>query len=249
MKDFLYGFLYPVRSLKFFFTHPKIVLYSIVPMLINLLIYGTIFFFSYRWIIERTGYLTGAGMPDSTLLEQFINIIFLILGFLVLLIVCYILFTTVGGLVTAPFNERISRLVEETVTGQKIVDNITFWQDAWLSFKAEFIKLMFYFAVVIPLLLINFIPMVGSVVSTVIGTVFSFFYNALDFMDYPLTRRFYPLRKKIAITHAGGMLTYGFGCMAFLMMFLPVINVFFKPVLVVAGTAFFFEKGYDKNIK
>jgi CysZ protein len=218
-------------------------------MLINLLIYGTIFFFSYKWIIERTGYLTGADTPDASPMQELINLFFLILGFLILLIVCYILFTTVGGLITAPFNERISRLVEETVTGQKIVDNITFWQDAWLSFKAEFLKLLLYFSIITPLFLINFVPMIGSVISTVLGTLFSFFYNALDFMDYPLTRRFYPLRKKIVITHAGGMLTYGFGCMAFLMTFLPVINVFFKPVLVVAGTAFFFEKEYDKLIK
>ena len=156
-------------------------------MIINFLIYGTIFFLSYKWLLDNSSYLSGVDNPDAGLFQEIFNVLLLVLGFILLLLISYFLFITVGGLVTAPFNERISRLVEEAITGQKIVDNITFWQDAWLSIKAEVLKLMFYFVIIIPLFLINFVPMIGSVISTIFGTVFSFFYNALDFMDYPLT--------------------------------------------------------------
>jgi CysZ protein len=91
--------------------------------------------------------------------------------------------------------------------------------------------------------------MIGSVLATIVGTLFSIFYSALDYLDYPMTRRFYRLKKKIEVTHSGGPLSYGFGCMAFLMLFLPVINVFFKPVLVVAGTSLFYERGFEKQIE
>jgi len=48
--------------------------------------------------------------------------------------------------------------------------------------------------------------------------------------------------QKLKVTQRGKMLTYGFGCMAFLMMFLPVVNVFMKPILVVAGTSLYYER-------
>jgi uncharacterized protein involved in cysteine biosynthesis len=79
----------------------------------------------------------------------------------------------------------------------------------------------------------NFVPVIGNVFSTVLGLIFSFFYNALDFLDYPLTRKLATFRYKLKFTQNGGMISYGFGCMAFLMMFLPVVNVFMKPILVV----------------
>jgi CysZ protein len=98
--------------------------------------------------------------------------------------------------------------------------------------------------------LLNLIPIIGSILSTTLGVVFSFFYNSLDFLDYPMTRKFFTLRKKIKIVMSKKMLSLGFGCCVFLLMFLPVINIFFKPVCVTAGTALYFEKNYgSENIK
>ena len=249
MNDFLFGFAYPVRSLKFFFKQPKIILYSIVPIIINLIIYGTIFLFSYRWIIGRSENFTGASLNEATFFQEFLHIFIVIFAFFILLLVCYFLFITFGGLVSAPFEENISQHEEQTITGSTYSTELGFWKETVLSIKAEAMKLLFYFSIIIPVFLINFIPMAGSVISTILGTGFSFFYNALDYLDYPMTRRFYKLRKKIKVVSSGGALTYGFGCAAFILMFLPVINVFFKPVLVVAGTSLFYEKKYFASIQ
>ena len=249
MNDFLFGFVYPLRSLRFFFAQPKIILYSIVPMIINLIIYGTIFLFTYKWIIGRSEDLTGAALDGATFFQEFLHLFIIISAFFLLLIICYLLFITFGGLINAPFEENISQQVERIITGSTYSTELGFWKEALLSIKAEAMKLLFYFSIIIPLFLINFIPMIGSVISTVGGTGFSFFYNALDYLDYPMTRRFYKLRKKIKVVNAGGALTYGFGCAAFILMFLPIVNVFFKPVLVVAGTSLFYEKKYFNSIE
>jgi len=249
MNDFFFGFFYPIRSLSFFFKQPKIILYSMIPMVINLIIYGTIFYFSYSWIIGTSGELTGANNLEATWFQEVLHFFILIFSFMLLLLVCYLVFITVGGIINAPFAEHISQLVEEIVTRIKYDNKLNFLQDAWYSIKAESFKLIFYFSVIIPLFFVNFIPMIGSVLATILGIIFSFFYNALDYLDYPMTRRFYRLKRKIKVTHSGGLLSYGFGCMAFLMLFLPVLNVFFKPVLVVAGTSLFYERDFEKQIK
>ncbi len=237
------GFFYPYKSIKLFFKHPRLLVYSIVPMIINLIIYGTIFFYTYNWLTGKShDSITFTG--SNKLLFDIINAFLSIFIFVLVLLVCYFLFVIFGGIVSAPFNERISQLVEEREYGIKNESNLTFLKDAIVSIREEFKKLLFYFSFIIPLFLINFIPMIGSVVSFTAGLLFSFFYNALDYLDYPLMRRMTPFKKKLSVVNSQRMLSLGFGATAFLLTFLPVVNVLMKPMLVVAGTKMFYEKKY-----
>lgn len=244
MKDFFFGFAYPFRSIKFFFSHPVLIRYSITPMIINLIIYGSVFFFTYRWLIGSLESWLGINTGGAGFWLQFLHIILLIISFLLLLFICYLVFTILGNLITAPFNEEISQRVEEIVAKESL-HKMGFWEDAYISIKGEAEKLVFYLFFLFLIFLLNFIPVIGNIFSAVIGTIFSFYYNALDFLDYPMTRKKMRFKQKLKVTRSGKLLTYGFGCAAFLMMFLPVVNVFMKPILVVAGTSLYYEKGYN----
>lgn len=245
MKDFLFGFTYPFRSIKFFFSHPKLITYSITPIIINMVIYGSVFFFTYGWLLGSLDKWLGID-PSGGFWAGFLHTALLIISFLLLLFVCYFLFITVGNLVTAPFNEEISQRVEEIVTGGSVGHKMGFWEDAYISIKGEAEKILFYVAILLLIFSLNLIPAAGSVLATIIGTIFSFFYNALDFLDMPMTRRKMRFRQKLKVTRSGKMVTYGFGAAAFLLMFLPIVNVFMKPILVVAGTSLYYEKDYHK---
>jgi len=247
MKDFFFGFTYPIKSINYYLKNPKLVLYSIVPFIINLIIYGTIFIIS---INKATGFsenLTGSGDANAAVWQKFLNIIIIVLLIFLVLLICYLAFITLGNLLTAPFNEKISKYAENKITNKESENEIGFWKDSFLSIKAEGAKIVFYLSILIPIFLLNLIPVIGSVLSTSLGILFSFFYNALDFLDYPMTRRYYTLRKKINIVLSRKMLSIGFGCCIFLMMFLPVINLFLKPVCVTAGTTLFFERKYSEQ--
>lgn len=208
-----------------------------------MIIYGSIFIFIYNKLIDWISKISGASSPDAGFWAVLLQVILLIIGFAVLLIVCYFLFTILGGIITAPFNENISQIVEEKITKEKVITGIGFWKDVYLSIRGELQKLLFYFSILFVIFLLNFIPFIGNAVSAALGIVFTFFFNALDFLDYPMQRKLMDFREKIRVTRRGGMLTYGFGAIAFLMMFLPIINVFMKPILVVAGTRLYWEKG------
>ncbi|MCI0449585.1 MAG: EI24 domain-containing protein [Chlorobi bacterium] len=244
MNDFLLGFTYPFRSLKFFFAHPKLLAYSITPMLINLIIYGGIFILSYSWLINNIEKWLGADQTDAGFWLEALHVVLLVLSFVLLLFICYLLFVVLGGLITAPFNEEISQRVEEIVTKGTIQHKTGFWEDAYVSIKGEAEKIVFYLVILFLIFLLNFVPLVGNVFSAVIATIFSFFYNALDFLDYPMTRKKMKFKEKLKVTRSGKLVTYGFGCTAFLLMFLPIVNVFMKPILVVAGTSLYYEKNY-----
>jgi uncharacterized protein involved in cysteine biosynthesis len=75
------------------------------------------------------------------------------------------LFTILGGIITAPFNENISQIVEEKIINEKVINGLGFWKDAVLSIKGEIQKLLFYFAILFVIFLLNFIPFIGNAVS------------------------------------------------------------------------------------
>ncbi|MBN8584774.1 MAG: EI24 domain-containing protein [Ignavibacteria bacterium] len=247
MKDFLFGFTYPFRSLKFFFSHSVLIKYSIAPMLINLLIYGSVFILSYSWFTSSIEGWLGIEGTEAGFWLKFLHTALLIIGFILLLFICYLLFTILGNIITAPFNEEISQRVEEIVTGTKEGHKMGFWEDAYISIKGEIQKLAFYLIILLLIFSLNLIPVAGSVLSSILGVIFSSYYNALDFLDYPMTRKKMRFRDKLKVTGKGRLITYGFGFISFLLLFLPVINVFMKPILVVAGTSLFYEKGYSSQ--
>ena len=247
MKDFLFGFTYPFRTLKFFFSHSVLIKYSIAPMLINLLIYGSVFILSYGWFTSSIESWLGIESTEAGFWLKFLHTALLIIGFILLLFFCYLLFTILGNIITAPFNEEISQRVEEIVTGTKEGHKMGFWEDAYISIKGEIQKLLFYLMILLLIFSLNLIPVAGSVVSGILGIIFSSFYNALDFLDYPMTRKRMRFRDKLKVTRKGKLVTYGFGFTAFLLLFLPVINVFMKPILVVAGTSLYYEKDFHSN--
>ena len=242
MKEFFYGFFYPFKSIAFFFQHPRVILLSIIPTIINIIIYVLIFYFTYTRLINSLPLADGNSENFAgQMIESAYNSLVYFLTFVLVLIVSYFAYVIIGGLISAPFNENISQYVEETVTGVKC-PYVPFLKDTWLSVKGEILKLLFYFSIIIPLFFINYIPVAGTIISTILGLLFSFFYNSLDFFDYPMQRKMFTLRQKISGTNYGGILTYGFGAIAFLMMFVPFINSLFKPLLVVSGTKLYLEK-------
>ena len=248
MNNFIYGFFYPFKSIKLFFRYPKLIAYSIVPIVINLIIYGTIFFYTYNWISGKTEDAVSNNVSNQILFE-IIQYFLRVFYFLLVLIICYFLFIIFGGIIAAPFNEKISKFIEDKIFNVKTENELPFFKDISVSITAELKKILFYFSVIIPLILIEFIPMIGAVITLVFGTLFSFFYNALDYLDYPLTRRMTGFREKLKIINSKKALSYGFGAMAFILTFIPVINVFMNPILVAAGTSLFYEKNYINNVQ
>jgi CysZ protein len=244
MKTFFNGFAYPFRAFGMFFRYPKVILYSVIPFIVNLAVYVSVFVLLYSEIITSSSRLTGSHNPDSGFFQESLHVFILVVSFLALLVICYFIIIIVGGIISAPFNENISLVIEENLTGKKSEYNPGFWLDTWLNIKSELKKLGLYFSFLIFFFLLGFIPLIGTIISVVLSTLFSFFFNAVDFLDYPMTRRYMTLRQKIKITYSKPMLSLGFGCAAFLIMFLPVVNMVLKPLCVISGTVIYFEKEY-----
>ncbi len=246
MNDFFFGLYYPFKCLKVLKNNKRLIKLSIGPVLLNFLIYGTIFILVYKWALVESEQLTGADSIHSLWWQEVLYVFIVIISFIVIVIFCYFVFLLLSGIVTAPFNEKISQISEEIITGETIKSDTGFFKDLYSSSKDELIKLSFYFLVIFIFFLIGFIPLIGGIFSAIFGFLFSVFFCALDFLDYPMARKLLPLRKKISIVSRGGMLTFGFGLTSFILMFIPFLNIFTKPLLVISGTLLYYNK-FDKT--
>lgn len=244
VKNFIYGLLHPFRSISFFIKYPKLILHSIIPVIINFIIYSSVFAFTLYKFSGIAKSLTGMESPEVLWYNYALYILLLLVSIVLILFICYFAFTILGSIVTGPFNENISQFAEEKILNEKIIYDIGFFKDAYRSITAEVKKLAFYIAFIVPFFVIGFIPVFGSVISGILIFIFSVFYTALDFFDYPMQRKNYTLIQKIKSVLGNKPVSAGFGVTGFLLMLIPFLNVLLKPLLVVSGTAVYFERKY-----
>ncbi|HKJ64516.1 MAG TPA: EI24 domain-containing protein [Desulfopila sp.] len=104
--------------------------------------------------------------------------------------------------------------------------------DLWEGLKIA----CFGILISIAALIVNFIPLVGQLVALLLYIYFS----ALMFLDYPASRRRWPLRKKMAWVREHRGHSFRLGLFPALVSMIPIVNIFLMallfPVLTVHAT-------------
>lgn len=244
MRNLIKGLSYPFLSIGYFIKYPKLISLSVIPFLINLILYSLIFFSSLYFIKPKLKVISGLENNPKTV-NYILYILISAIVFFIILILCYIVFTILSGIITGPFNENISRFIEKKITNVITVSNYGFFKDIFLSIKSEVSKILFYIIVITLLIVIGFIPIIGSAFTLIFLFLFSSFYSALDFLDYPMARKNYSLKRKIKSVILKPSLSFGFGLIASLILVIPFINILFKPLFVVSGTSLYFKENYN----
>lgn len=89
------------------------------------------------------------------------------------------------------------------------------------------------------LLTLNLIPAVGSVAWGVLSTLWTMVWAAAEYLDAPMARHFYRFREVRQVLWRRKALALGFGAAVWLLLWVPVVNLFFIPVAVIGGTLLF----------
>ncbi len=240
------GLAYPFKGLRFvFFQHPGLIRFWAPPILITLLLLVGVLVGA--WNLEDdlvalmwappAGEGVGAWLLGTLhgLLRAVVLLLLWAFG-----IIAVVLLTNV---VAAPFNDLLSEEVERIVTGQPgpPFSFATLMRDSGRTVLIEVFKLVIYLVVMTPMFLISFIPVVGPIVYAVVGFLFTTLYFAVDYVDWPASRR------KLDVTFRFGLLRehflpmLGFGTGVWLFLFIPLVNLLFMPAAVAGGTLLFLE--------
>jgi len=244
---FLAGFRYPFRGARFvYLQHPGLVRYWIFPILITLGLLAVVFYQLGQhhagwaeaiWASPTDGgFWGGVKRVAHTVFDWVFTFL---LGAAALLVVA-----ALASIIAAPFNDLLSEEVERRVTGAEGPPFTlgALLRDTIRTVRVEVTKLILYAFVMLPLFVFQFlIPVVGALAYAVFGFVFTATYFAVDYVDWPATRRGYGVRRRAAIVRQRFLPMLGFGAGVYLFLLLPLVNLFFMPAAVAGGTLLFLD--------
>jgi CysZ protein len=220
----LYHFTWGIR---FFFSglwmlirNPPLLGLSLIPIVITVALL-IMLAFGVAWLL--------GGMIADALGEE-LRVIARALLFVVALLLSYFLYLPVARVLLAPLSEALSRKAHAINTGGTNYRSNTGWKRAmWEGMKL----VAFQVTILLVALTLSLIfPPVGAPV----WIALAIFTCGLDFIDVPLSARGLPFKRKLGMVWKHKSLAIGFGAAAYLLLLIPVINMFSLPIGVIGAT-------------
>ncbi len=228
MKSFFSSLAYPFRGVGYVLGRPPLWKYFAAAFAINVVLFVllTVLFLKYR--VALVDWIT----PDRFWKWAQVAIEWIFTGIVALL--ALFLFTIVGNLLAAPFldamTERILADLGETLPPPRGAGR------AFLrALRNQSIKLVFFGAIQVLLLLLWIIPGVG-LLHPPLSAILTILFLGFEYIDYPLDARQLPVPKRFAwmLGHPGATLAYGL--VLFPVFLIPFVGYACLP-LAVAGAS------------
>lgn len=259
MKKILSGFglftgaTYPLRAFYFLSRKPHLWQYLVIPVIVNLIVgialYLAVLFpswdFTQDLVIQFSQWLNQL-IIDLPSWLGFLTYFIIVLGWIIKAFIIVLLFLLIGfvlvqfgSILGAPWYGKLSEELEKIKTGKVEVVEVNILVDIWRAILFEIKKLGLLFTFGFPLLLINFIPTFGNLISVIGGVALTATIVCLDFIDAPLERRRLSFKQKLSVVKKGLPATAGFSLVCLGLISIPFINLISIPLCVASGTLFF----------
>ncbi len=245
MNNFTLGFKLPFQGIKFLKENKKLWKYSLIPMLINIIVFVVLGYLSFHYLM---GWLAAKLLTTWYLAILFY--LFLALAISVFAIIIAFIFSAIYNIIAAPFNDLLSEKVEELVKNKKIEEKFSLKLlagDIFRTVLEEVKKLLLFGGVQILLLFLNLLPIIGNLAYAVLSFVFTCWFLAYEYVDYPMARKRMEFKEKKGLLLKNKGFSFGFGLATFILIIIPVLNLIFMPACVVAGTLAYLKLKDEKS--
>jgi len=245
------GFSYPLRALRMLAKYPSLRPFVVIPLLINSVLGIALYSLGVwrglklvdRWTAQLTNWIE-PGWLDTVIqvLAPVIQgglvlVLFVVLGFVLL---------QFGSILGSPFYGQLSEKIEILRAGKLDAPESmgigAIFVDIWRAILFELKKLLLLLLVGGLLLLTNFIPGVGALVTTVGGVALAALIVCLDMFDASLERRRLKFRQKLGIVLRSLPASASFALISLGLVSIPLMNLLTIPLCVSAGTLFFCDR-------
>ena len=233
------GFFNSFRSFSLACNSKGVLIYFVIPFLLNIVILTAIFYFSYSSLVP----LIKSALSGDQWYMQFLRVLISPVLFVLLSIFTVLVYSIIGGIVTAPFLDLLSSKTEKVLGIENSGESFSLATLLSDIFRALFNALRLLFLIVainVFLLLLNIIPG-GSFVYAFINFLSALFFYGFQFYDFPLERRRYSFSEKLSITWKFKWSVFGSGLAFFLVSFIPVIGFLGLNLCTMGATKTFVE--------
>ena len=232
-----YGYLF--KGFGFVFNqHTSLLKFCVIPWVISLLVFVGAAVGLYHYYGDLVNWIWAR--PDSWLM-QILWYVFYVFIFLLILLLTYVAFFVVQAILSAPFNDLLSEQVEFLAQGQEPppFSWARLGRGLVMTLLHELAKLGVYLAIMVPLFLFKFIPVIGPPVLLVGGFYVTAVFISYDYMDFSMARREWVWGVKWGFLKAHRALTLGLGSSLATALMVPVLGSVCMPMTVVGGTLLF----------
>jgi CysZ protein len=231
MKDILNGPGYLIQGVALL-TRPKLRRFVIIPLLINLLLFGGLIAWAYSWVDGTAQWLLSR-LPSWL---QWLSVIVVPLFWATSLVVIFYSFSVVANLIGAPFNGLLAEAVEAHLTGKTVESN---WRDVVRDILpavfSELRKLLYYLLRAIPLFIMLWIPLV-NLPATVLWVLFGAWMMTVQYIDFPMGNHRLFFADQRARLRRRPLLAWSFGGLVMVCTMIPVVNFIVMPAAVAGAT-------------
>ncbi|MCI0914544.1 MULTISPECIES: sulfate transporter CysZ [Pseudomonas] len=215
---------------------PNLRLFVLLPLAINLLLFGGMIYFAGH----QFGLWLDALLPTLPDWLSFLSYILWPLFVALLVLMVFFTFTLVANIIAAPFNGFLAEKVEVVVRGE---DNFPAFSWGELvamvprTFGREMRKLGYFLPRAIALFILSFIPVV-NVIAAPLWLIFGVWMMAIQYIDYPADNNKMSWQDMLAWLREKRWQSMGFGGITYLALLIPGVNVLMMPAAVAGATLF-----------
>lgn len=226
------AFFLPFRGL-FMLFHKGLRRYVMVPLLINIIIFGLTAWLAVTYFGE---FLVWA-LPVDSWLQQLEWILWPLFA-LAYAVLTFYSFTMIANLVASPFNGILAGRIEQIITGKLPPETDTSVMAAIIpAITGELGKIWYFLLRAIPVLILMLVPGLNAL-GSVLWLLLGFWFLALEYMDYPMDNHGFRPRQQRAQLRQHPFKSWSFGAGATLLMMIPVLNFAAMPASVAGATQF-----------
>ncbi|MCK4536677.1 MAG: EI24 domain-containing protein, partial [Desulfuromonadales bacterium] len=236
LGNFGRGFFCPFRSLLLLRSKPRLILYILIPFLINLAVFtGAVYLgleFFGSTVVE---YIPQGEAWYWTLLHWFLWVVAVLLTS----VLVFFTFTVVGNLVASPFNDLLSERTEALLAGRNIDESFSlrqFLSDAWKTVLMEARKMWVFVVVMILILPLNLLPGIGNAIYTVLAISLTLFFLCVEYLSFVMVRKRQFFNDQRRFIFSRKFLMLGFGCGVMAVLAIPFFQFFCIPLAVIGAT-------------
>ena len=235
VTDFFRGVRLYWRGVKTWASDPALMTLGLIPGLITAWLFVAAFVAMVMWLDPLSNWISTLFVGDGGAhgLVQVAAALGIVGATLLVVIYGFVAITTVVG---QPFFERLSHRIDDRLGPVANGPEWPWWRNAARG-AAEGLRLSL---VTVPLslslLLLGFIPLVGTAIAWTLGALIGGWFVSLEFAAIPFERRGLRLRDRRRILARRRAQTVGFGAMAFVMSAFPPVAVLMMPSAVAGGT-------------
>lgn len=240
--SFATGTRYVITGFRYLWQHPRLLPYALLPTLVQLAVLVALF-----WIFgSRFGaffhWLSGwvqvwhIETPDTFWLKTInfflwgLTELFRILVFVIGLIFVSIAGFVMGMILTSPLNDLLSQKTE-ALTRPPQTQPFTL-KYLWNLIRGELLKSVFLVMVPLLILILNLIPVIGTMMYVALSSAFGMWAMGIAYIDYPVSRAHPGFRGRFSFYWRHFSAISGFG----IIFFIPFFNFVFSSPLVVGST-------------